>query len=429
MSRQKERLSTFARATARRLLAGARRVLTTDPETRGPGDDAEAAEARELARAAGELKGGMAKLAQLMGYRLGPGGVTDLRARAALGELWDHVPGMGREAVRRVVTEDLGRPPEEAFAEWDDEPFAAASLGQVHRARTRDGADVAVKVQYPGVAEALRSDLESPRLLRRLAGAGAGRTLAPEATAVLRDAVLRELDYVAEGKWLERFRRAFASDPDVVVPRLHASVSSARVLTADFVRGTTLPAFDGDDEARARVARLVLRFCWGGPLVHGILNADPNPGNYIVVAAGRVGFLDFGCATDLDEALVDADRALWRAVLRGDGEGLRYAVAQQGLLARARTLDSDTFREWERYIAAPFAKARFHFTAGYARGLAQVTSQLVRAGGMSIPPGGFLLWRQRLGAAAVIGMLAADAPFREELDRLLAGVDPGPRIV
>src|SRR5262249_30741998 len=304
-----------------------------------------------------------------------------------------------------------------------------ASLGQVHRARTRDGVEVAVKVQYPGVAEALRSDLDSPRVLRRLAGADVGRALTPEATAVLRDAVLRELDYVAEGKWLELSRGAFAPDRDVVVPRLHPSLSTARVLTADYLRGTTLPMFDGDDDARARVARLILRFCWGGPLAHGLLNADPNPGNYLVLDAGRVGFLDFGCAAELDDALVEADRALWRAVLRGDGEGLRYAVVSQGLLARARTLDSDTFREWERYLAAPFARSRFRFTAGYARGLANVTSQLVRAGGMSIPPGGFLLWRQRLGAAAVIGMLSAEAPFRDELERLLRDHDPGPRIV
>jgi predicted unusual protein kinase regulating ubiquinone biosynthesis (AarF/ABC1/UbiB family) len=429
LSREKDRIGAFARAAAKKLWAGARRVLTTDPETHGPGDEAEAAEARELARSAGELKGGMAKLAQLMGYQLGPGGVTDMDARAALGELWDHAPGVDRDAVRAVVAEDLGRPPEEVFAEWDEQPFAAASLGQVHRARTREGVEVAVKVQYPGVAEALRSDLDSPRVLRRLAGADVGRALTPEATAVLRDAVLRELDYVAEGKWLERFRRAFGPDRDLVVPRLHAPLSGPRVLTADFLRGTTLPAFDGDEAARARVARLMLRFCWGGPLAHGILNADPNPGNYLVLDGGRVGFLDFGCAAELDEELVTADRALWRAVLRGDGEGLRYAVVQQGLLGRARTLDSSTFREWERYIAAPFARARFHFTASYARGLADLTSQLVRAGGMHIPPGGFLLWRQRLGAAAVIGMLAAEAPFREELERLLSDFDPGPRIV
>jgi predicted unusual protein kinase regulating ubiquinone biosynthesis (AarF/ABC1/UbiB family) len=429
MTRQRDRLTTFARAAMSRLMASARRVLTTDPETQGPGDEAEAAEARELARAGGELKGGMAKLAQLMGYQLGPGGVADADARAALGELWDHAPGVDRDAVRRVVSEDLGAPPEEVFAAWEDEPFAAASLGQVHRARTRDGIEVAVKVQYPGVAEALRSDLSSPRILRRLAGADVGRTLSHGAAAVLRDAVLAELDYVAEAKWLERFRRALAGERDMVVPRLHGPLSSARVLTADYLTGTALPVFDGDDETRAAVARLLFRFCWGAPLGHRLLNADPNPGNYLVLPEGRVGFLDFGCAVELDEELVAADRSLWRAVLRGDGERLRYAVVEEGLLARARTLDSDTFRRWEAYIAAPFSRARFDWTAGYAKGLAGLTSQLVRAGGMSLPPGAFLLWRQRLGAAAVIGMLGADTTFREEMERLLADSDVGPMMV
>src|SRR5262249_4076880 len=160
-------------------------------------------------------------------------------------ELWDHAPGVGREAIRHVVVEDLGAPPEEVFAEWTDAPFAAASLGQVHRARTRDGADVAVKGQYPGVDEALRPDLASPRLLRPLAGAGVGRALSPAAVAVLREAVAAEVDYVAEGRWMERFRRAFAGDKEVVIPRLHAKLSTRRVLTADFVAGETLPTFDG----------------------------------------------------------------------------------------------------------------------------------------------------------------------------------------
>src|SRR5262249_2213396 len=203
-------------------------------------------------------------------------------------------------------------------------------------------------------------------------------------------------------------------------------LSTARVLTADYLRGTTLPMFDGDDDARARVARFILRFCWGGPLAHGLLNADPNPGNYLVLDAGRVGFLDFGCAAELDDALAEADRALWRAVLRGDGEGLRYAVVSQGLLARARTLDSDTFREWERYLAAPFARSRFRFTAGYARGLANVTSQLVRAGGMSIPPGGFLLWRQRLRAPPPLRMASPPGPLSRQPRGPLPGSPPRP---
>jgi predicted unusual protein kinase regulating ubiquinone biosynthesis (AarF/ABC1/UbiB family) len=421
-ARRRERLASFARGAARRFFVGARRLFTAEPDAEATAAEAEAAAAEELARTAKELRGGMAKMAQLMAYLRGPGAAGDDEARRALGVLWDRAPGVAPEAIRRVVEEDLGAPPERIFATWDDAPMAAASLGQVHAATSREGARLAVKVQYPGVAEGLRSDLESPRLLRALAGGEIGASLSPEAAARLRDAVLAELDYVAEGRWLERFRKAFVGEKDVVVPCLHPSLSSARVLSVDRVDGRPLPAFaaEAGPEERARVALALFRFAWGGPLRHGLLNADPNPGNYLVLPDGRTAFLDFGCAIELDAETVEFDRKLWRAVLARDGESLRYAVHREGLLGRARTLDSSTFREWERYLAGPYlAEEPFHFTARYARRWAELHSQLVRAGGIVLPPQAILLWRQRLGVAAVIGELDATADFAGELARLL----------
>ena len=279
---------------------------------------------------------------------------------------------------------DLGEPPEEVFAEWDDTPIAAASLGQVHAAAAHDGTPVAVKVQYPGVATALREDLESPSLVRRLAGADVGKSLSPEAIAALRDAVLAELDYLAEGRALEKFRKAFRRDPAVVIPRYFPTLSSARVLTAERLEGGALTPLT--DEDRAAAALTIFRFTWGSPLLHGIVNADPNPGNYIVMSGQRIGFVDFGCTVELDAKLVEADRRLWRAMLARDGEAFRYAVYEQGLLGSARVLDSSTFRDWERYLAGAFLTTQpFAWTDGYARGLADLTSRLVRAGGMTLP--------------------------------------------
>ncbi len=417
-----KRFAGLARATAKRLLTGARRLLLTEPGT-GEEAEIEAAGAVEQARTAGELRGGMAKVAQLTAYLQGPGGVESDEARRALGVLWDRAPAMSVDAIAGVVEEDLGSRPEVIFASWDPTPIAAASLGQVHRATTHEGAAVAVKVQYPGVAEGLRSDLDSPRVLRQLAGAATGGALAPDAVARLRDAVLAELDYVAEGRWLERFRKAFARVPDTVIPRLHPALSSPRVLTADLVDGQPLPAFaagDASPEARARVALALFRFAWGGPLRHGLLNADPNPGNYLVLPDGRTAFLDFGCATELDEEIVQQDRRIWRAVLTHDPENLRHAVHKEGLLGRARTLDSSTYREWERYLAGPYlARKPFRWTARYARRFAELTSLLVRAGGLVLPAQAVLLWRQRLGVAAVLGELGAEADFSTVLEQLL----------
>ncbi len=408
------------RAGARRMLARAKEMLLVDPDKRGAGDAAERAGAEEMARSAAELKGGMAKVAQLMAYTEGPGAAVDAGARAALGALWDQAPGADPAAIRRVVAEDLGAPPEQKFAAWSEAPLAAASLGEVHAATGHDGAALAVKVQYPGVAEGLRSDLESRRVLERLAGAEVGRALAPEALAALRDAVLRELDYVAERQAMERFAQRFRGDAHIVVPRSYPELSGPRVMTAERLVGAPLLTFaaEAPEDARAAVALTIFRFAYAAPLVHKLLNADPNPGNYLVLdgAAGKVGFLDFGCSIELDPAIVASDRALWRALVTGEPDEFRAAMSREGLLGRARTLDSVTYREWERYLIAPFASERpFHWTIPYARDFAQLTSDLVRSGSFVLPPQAVLLWRQRLGIASVLGSIGATADYRSVL--------------
>jgi predicted unusual protein kinase regulating ubiquinone biosynthesis (AarF/ABC1/UbiB family) len=276
-----------------------------------------------------------------------------------------------------------------------------------------------VKVQYPGVAEGLRSDLESRRVLERLAGADVGASLAPEALATLRDAVLAELDYVAERKAMERFGQRFRGEPGVVVPRTYPELSGARVMSAERLVGAPLLTFaaEASEADRAAVALTIFRFAWTAPLVHKLLNADPNPGNYLVLdgAAGRVGFLDFGCSIELDAAVVSSDRALWRALVSEEPDEFRAALSREGLLGRARTLDSVTYREWERYLVAPFASESFHWTVAYARDFSQLTSELVRSGSFALPPQALLLWRQRLGVSSVLGSIGARADYRSAL--------------
>jgi predicted unusual protein kinase regulating ubiquinone biosynthesis (AarF/ABC1/UbiB family) len=431
-SRSQARFGTYVRALARRFFARAKTVLTEEPgqQTR---DEAEIAGAQEIARSAAQLKGGMAKVAQMMAYQMGPGAALDPEARQSLAFLWDRVPGADHEAIRRVIVEDLGAPPEELFATWDPTPIAAASLGQVHAATGKDGTRYAVKVQYPMVAEGLRSDLESRSVLQTLAGSEVGGNLSPESIEALRDAILGELDYKREAAMLERFARLYEGDPQIVLPRVSRELSSGRVLTATFLEGQSLPSFiaSADDEARTRVALTIFRFGWGAPLQHRLLNADPNPGNYLVLdaAKGTVGFLDFGCSVELDEKVIDADRRLWKAMLARDGEKLRHAVYEQGLIGRMITLDSNTFREWERYLAGAFLSTLhiftgatlrdFTWTPNYAQRLAELTSHLVQAGGMVLPPEALLLWRQRLGVAAVLGSLRPTADFHAALQAVV----------
>ena len=423
-----------------RLWARTKQVLTTDPSHSDASDRVVDEEtARVLAAQAGRLKGGLAKVAQLAAYdpgrafprsafglaASGHAGASDT-ARATLGSLWDKVPAVSGGAIAAVIEADLGRPPQQLFATWEQAPLAAASLGQVHAATLHDGTEVVVKVQYPGIAEALRADLDDAHFLRQLAGIGLGRSLDDAALTTLADAVRGELDYRAEAAAQTRFAEAWADHAVLRVPRVIGELSSTRVLTMTRARGKSVVdiAAGGSPDVRRAAALGIYIAAWGSPLAHGLLNADPNPGNFLVEVAAddhvHVWCLDFGCAFAIPDATRDADRELWWGLLDDDhasaAERFRMALARSGLLRRTDTMATTAHRDWERALHAPLAThGDFHWDAVYATTLADATGRVLAAGGLALPADVLLLWRQRLGAAAVIGMLDATAPFRRVL--------------
>jgi len=410
-----------------RLWARAKQIVTTDPSSSDEDDhvvDEEAA--RVLAQQAGRLKGGLAKVAQLAAYdpgaSLGRGRGASAGARAVLGGLWDKAPAVSAGEIARVVEQDLGKPPQMLFAQWDTSTLAAASLGQVHAAKLHDGTDVVVKVQYPGVAEALRADLDDEGFVRKLAGAEVGATLDDEALTALADAVRQELDYRGEAAMQAKFAAAWDGHKTVRVPRVIEELSSQRVLTMVRAKGASIvDTTHAAADVRRQAAAAIFTFAWGSPLAHGLLNADPNPGNFLVEtqADGHVVVwcLDFGCALELPEQVRDADRELWWAMLDEDAvkaaERFRMALARSGLLRRTDSLATTAHRDWERALATPLAThGDFHWDGGYASTFADTTRRVLAAGGLQLPARLLLLWRQRLGAASVIGMLDSHAPFR-----------------
>jgi predicted unusual protein kinase regulating ubiquinone biosynthesis (AarF/ABC1/UbiB family) len=417
-----------------RLWARAKQIVTTDASASEDDDHvADEEAARVLAANAGRLKGGLAKVAQLAAYdpgaTLGGRSGATAQARAVLGDLWDRVPAISSAAIAEVIAADLGQAPEALFAHWDPAPLAAASLGQVHAATLHDGTAVVVKVQYPGVAEALRADLDDQAFVRKLAGSELGRSLDDGSLLALGAAVRGELDYAAEARALAQFAAAWADHPTLRFPRVIADRSSARVLTMTRARGkTVVEAASGSPELRRQAAMAIHAFTWGSPLAHGLVNADPNPGNFLVDeqpdGSALVWCLDFGCALALPDAVRDADREIWWGLLDPDSasaaERFRLGLARAGLLRRADTLASVAHRDWERALAAPLAThGDFHWSADYARSLADATGRALGAGGLTLPAHLLLLWRQRLGAAAVIAMLDARAPFRRALVELI----------
>ncbi len=416
-SRLRRRLSADARVGFARVWARAKQIVTTDPT--GADDEdriVDAAAERELARHAGELKGGVAKVAQLVAYT-GSGAPDELR------RLWDAAPAAGAAAIAGVVEAELGAPPARVFARWEPTPIAAASLGQVHAAIDHDGRALAVKVQYPGIAEALAADVASDGFVRRLAGLPLGRSLSTASLATLRAAIVGELDYRAEADALERAGRAWAGDPVIAIPEVVRAHTTRRVLTMTRAPGVPIAELPAGDRAlHAEVAMAIVRFAWGTPCNHGFLNADPNPGNYLVETgdATRVWFLDFGCTVDLDPAVVAADRAIWHGILDEDAfagaEKFRMALAAAGLLKQTASLATVVHRDWEREVAAPFASSEpFTWDRHYAGRLTAATRDVLAAGGLALPPSAVLLWRQRMGVAAVLGMLEPRAPFRRAL--------------
>ena len=421
MSRRSDRFLGSARARLRQLAISARQALSVDEPTAQSRADAEREEAHALRDEAGRLRGAPAKVAQLRAY-LELDDAISSSAREELAKLWDGVPPDPPQAIRRVVEEDLGAPIEQLFATWDDEPFAAASLGQVHGATLADGTEVAVKVQYPGIATSLADDLSSSTLLRELVGPGLGVGAAKDALEAVRAAMLREVDYVAERVALERFGRAFFGDPQIVLPRAYADRSSARVLTMTRLRGRNLAELgDASPEARAQVARTLFRFMFGGPLKHGLVNGDPHPGNYLVLdaEAGKIGFLDFGFVVELG-ALQAVERELWLSVVRRDGEGLRYFAHEEGLVEHPSIFDHAAWRDFEHALGGPFQKrGKKVFGRGEAGELARSVRHLVRAGSIRLPPAAVVLWRQRIAAVAVIGSLEASLDLRHILCEVL----------
>ena len=418
-----------------RFWARAKQIVTTDPTGSDEDDhvvDEEAA--RVLAAQAGRLKGGLAKVAQLAAYdpgaTLGGRSGATAAARAVLGGLWDSAPAISAGAIAKVVEDDLGRAPHALFAEWSTTPLASASIGQVHAAKLHDGTDVVVKVQYPGVAEALRADLDHASFVKRLAGSEIGHTLDDDSVAALREAVRGELDYRAEADAQQKFAAAWAEHKTLRFPRVIDSLSSGRVLTMTRARGKTVveTAASASPDVRKQTALAIFEVTFASPILHRLLNADPNPGNFLVEEEPDghvlVWCLDFGCTIELPEAVRDADRELWWALLDDDNEKaaerFRMALAKTGLLKRTDMMATNAHRDWERLLGAPLlTHGEFQWSPAHARDLAEATGRVLSAGGVHLPAKVLLLWRQRLGASAVIGMLDAKAAFRRVLlDRI-----------
>ncbi len=321
-----------------------------------------AALVNELVDQLSRMRGAAMKVGQMISMVELDGLPEDQRRelQTKLASLRDSVPPVPFSKLERMMRDELGAPLTKVFSEFEEQAFAAASIGQVHRAVTLAGEQVAVKVQYPGVAEAVETDLRNAMLLlplvKRLAPGLDARSLFAE----LRERIGEELDYELEAQHQRRVERRFRGHPFILVPSVDTSLSTRRILVTEYVAGERFDTIRRRDEAqRDRYAEMVFRFYFGLAYRDRIALGDPHPGNYLLRADGKVAFLDYGLLRDVSPQRVDAERAIAIAVRDKDAESLKTALVAGGYLPRDRADAVDSglalrmMRHATRWYAVP----------------------------------------------------------------------------
>jgi predicted unusual protein kinase regulating ubiquinone biosynthesis (AarF/ABC1/UbiB family) len=377
-------------------------------------DDLALRTAQDVADTLGTMKGVLMKIGQLASYvddGLAP------PARRVLGRLQDSVPPMSPELSAGVIRAELGAPPDEVFAEWDPLPIAAASIGQVHRAITRDGRAVAVKVQYPGIAETIAADLGNVSLLRSLLRMAAPSQDVNELIEELTMRIGEELDYVREAESQRQFAAYFDGHPTITVPRVVDELSTARVITSDLSTGARFSEMlDWSQEEKDLAAETIYRFTFRSLYELQAFNGDPHPGNYLFQPGGQVTFLDFGLVKHFTRAELDPLEQMIRALcVENDPEGFRRAMEGAGFLQRDAPIPTDQVTEhmslFYDTIKTPGPKT---MTSEYASAVARryVDFKSPLAAYAKIPRSYVIVQRINLGVFSILGQMNATANWR-----------------
>ncbi|PRW64789.1 ABC1 kinase family protein [Actinopolyspora mortivallis] len=412
------KLASLPLDAAGRMAAGWGRRLTGQDAATVQADFS-ARTAEQLFEVLGQLKGGAMKFGQALSVF--EAAVPDELAepyRQALSKLQATAPPMSETSVRRTLDEQLGSDWRRRFAEFEETPAAAASIGQVHRARWHDGRPVAVKIQYPGADEALRADLRQlmrfSRLFQSLLPGAEVKPLLNE----LQDRMVEELDYRLEADHQRAFAAAFADDGSVHVPRVVAS--SPKVMVSEWVTGEPFADIidHGSREQRDRAGRLLSEFHFSSPARVGLLHADPHPGNFRLLPDGRLTVIDFGAVARLPEGLPRTLGRMVRLALEDRAEELMELLRADRFVHTDSTLRAEDVQAYLGPFVDPVRTETFHFTRSWLQHQADRVGDLrspdFRTGrSLNLPPDYLLIHRVTLGATGILCQLDAEVAARE----------------
>jgi predicted unusual protein kinase regulating ubiquinone biosynthesis (AarF/ABC1/UbiB family) len=377
------------------------------------------------------MKGALMKLGQMASY-LDDGLPEPLRE--ALAQLQQDAPPMSAQLSAEAVERELGQPPDAVFAEWDPTPIAAASIGQVHRAITRGGVAVAVKVQYPGVDEAIRSDLDNAGLLlSAMPTMFPGLEVGP-LVGELRARLTEELDYRIEAENQQLVADYYAGHPFITVPRVLPELSSSRVLTTELATGARFEEMTSWSAAeRNLAAEAIYRFVFRSMYRLHAFNGDPHPGNYLFEPGGRVTFLDFGLVKRFSATEIDQFAQLVQEIaVRHDIKAFRHSAVEMGFLKETKAFSDqeieDYFRHFYELVMEPGETTVTHeYASEMVRRYFDTTGphgHVLKAA--NLPPTFVIIQRINLGLMAVLARLEARADWRRIAEELWPFVDGPP---
>jgi predicted unusual protein kinase regulating ubiquinone biosynthesis (AarF/ABC1/UbiB family) len=390
--------------------------------------------AERVAETLGQMKGAAMKagqMASLMDFNRLRSEELDA-FQATFGELQDSAPQVPFKDMQKVIERELGEHISDVFCEFDRDAAAAASIGQVYRARLHDGRRVAVKVQYPGVAAAVRADLQNLGLLMRAAKHFASGIDAAAMASEIRERITEELDYEHEAQTQRAFASRWRGHPFIVIPDVVTALCRERVLVTEWVQGISFAALKAAPRAvRDRVGEIVFRFFFGSLYRFGQFSGDPHPGNFLLLEDGRVAFLDFGMTKTVSRATAEAELRVLRAGLGGDATAVHAGLAALGffdeadrridparLLAHVRALNA-WYADDEPVTLTPEYVSRLLSDAGDPR---SEYWELMR--NETIPADSLFSSRMQSMTLAVLGQLHATANWHRVMSEWLYDAAP-----